>query len=54
VIGEAEGEKVRADSIGTLNVETTVSLKSGETVLVGSLSENGVQQVLLLSAKVAK
>jgi len=53
VIGEADGEKVRADSTGTLTVETNVSLTSGDTVLVGSLSENGVQQVLLLTARVA-
>ncbi len=55
VIGEnADGEKVRSESMGTLTVQTTVSLKSGDTVVVGGVSEGATQQILLVTARVVK
>ena len=54
VLAEVEGEKIRAESTGTLTISTTLSLKSGDTVIVSSQVEGGRQTVLLLTAKVVK
>lgn len=52
VIGEqAEGEKIRAETIETTSISTTVLLNNGETVVVSATSEGEKCQVLLLTIK---
>lgn len=50
----SDGQKIRAEGVGTLQLQTTVALTSGETVVVSGTSSERAQEVVLLSAKLVE
>lgn len=48
ILSEQGGDKVRAESSGTLQLTTVVSLKDGQTGVIGGVSEQEIRQALLV------
>jgi type II secretory pathway component GspD/PulD (secretin) len=48
------GEKVRAESLTTLRLETSARAKSDETILLGGVAGNGDRQAVFVTVKVTK
>jgi type II secretory pathway component GspD/PulD (secretin) len=50
----ADGQKIRAEGVNTMQLQTTVALASGQTVIVSGTASDTVREIVLLSAKLVE